>query len=66
MIDTVRAWLDADTHLVTTSTALGISPSATRKRLVRAEQALGRSLLHAPNARHELWLAIRALDLATG
>ncbi|MFY1693389.1 helix-turn-helix domain-containing protein [Plantactinospora sp. WMMB782] len=63
---TVRAWLAADTNLSATSAALGISVSATRKRLVRAEQALGRSLLHAPDARHELWLALRAIDLADG
>ncbi|GAB3982722.1 helix-turn-helix domain-containing protein [Plantactinospora veratri] len=64
--ETVRAWLAADTSLAATSTVLGVSVSATRKRLARAEQALGRSLLHAPDARHELWLAIRALELAEG
>ncbi|MGI5149200.1 helix-turn-helix domain-containing protein [Plantactinospora sp. CA-294935] len=64
--ETVRAWLAADTNLSATSAGLGISVSATRKRLVRAEQALGRSLVHAPDARHELWLALRAVELADG
>ncbi|MGX7674721.1 helix-turn-helix domain-containing protein [Plantactinospora sp. DSM 117369] len=65
-LETVRAWLAADTNLSATSAGLGISVSATRKRLARAEQALGRSLLHAPDARHELWLALRAVELADG
>ncbi|GIG92434.1 helix-turn-helix domain-containing protein [Plantactinospora endophytica] len=64
--ETVRAWLAADTNLAATSAVLGISQSATRKRLARAEQALDRSLLHAPDARHELWLALRATELADG
>ncbi|GAA3770939.1 hypothetical protein GCM10022225_67530 [Plantactinospora mayteni] len=63
-LETVRAWLAADTNLSATSAVLGISVSATRKRLARSEQALGRSLLHAPDARHELWLALRAIELA--
>ncbi|SEF37770.1 PucR C-terminal helix-turn-helix domain-containing protein [Amycolatopsis pretoriensis] len=61
-IETVRAWLRADTRLPATASALGISAPAARKRLARIERALGRSLLHAPSARHELWLAMRALD----
>ncbi|MFC6023290.1 helix-turn-helix domain-containing protein [Plantactinospora solaniradicis] len=63
MLDTVRIWLDAETNLAATSATLGISPSATRKRLYRAEQALGRSLLDVPSVRHELWLAMRALGM---
>jgi hypothetical protein len=59
--ETIRAWLRADTRLPATAAALGISAPATRKRLTRIEQALGRSLLHAPSAKHELWLAMRAL-----
>ncbi|MEW2374903.1 helix-turn-helix domain-containing protein [Micromonospora sp. NPDC047812] len=59
---TVRAWLRADGRLPGTAAALGISVSAVRKRLGRAEQALGRSLLRGPSARHELWLALRILD----
>jgi sugar diacid utilization regulator len=60
-IETIRAWLRADTRLPATAAALGISAPATRKRLARIEQALGRSLLHAPSAKHVLWLAMRAL-----
>jgi sugar diacid utilization regulator len=60
-VETARAWLRADTRLTATAAALGISAPATRKRLTRIEQALGRSLLHMPSARHELWLAMRAL-----
>ncbi|WP_218133606.1 helix-turn-helix domain-containing protein [Lentzea fradiae] len=59
--ETVRAWLRADTRLSTTASALGISAPAARKRLTRVEHALGRSLLHSPSVRHELWLALRAL-----
>ncbi|MEA5360469.1 helix-turn-helix domain-containing protein [Amycolatopsis sp., V23-08] len=61
--ETIRAWLRADTRLPATAAALGISPPAARKRLARIEQALGRSLLHAPSAKHELWLAMRTLGL---
>ncbi|GAA3707483.1 helix-turn-helix domain-containing protein [Streptomyces tremellae] len=60
-LDAVRAWLRAGTRLAEAAAALGISPPGLRKRLVRAEDALGRSLLHAPSATHELWLAFRAL-----
>ncbi|MFG3713392.1 helix-turn-helix domain-containing protein [Micromonospora sp. NPDC047730] len=59
---TVRAWLRAEARLPDTAAALGVSVSAVRKRLGRAEQALGRSLLRGPSARHELWLALRTLD----
>ncbi|MER0246052.1 helix-turn-helix domain-containing protein [Streptomyces sp. HSW2009] len=59
--DTVRAWLRADAKLSPAASALGISLPGARKRLTRAEEALGRSLLHAPSAKHELWLAMRAL-----
>jgi hypothetical protein len=58
---TIRTWLRADTRLPATAAALDISAPATRKRLARIEQALGRSLLHMPSAKHELWLAMRAL-----
>jgi len=60
-IETIRAWLRADTRLPATAAALDISAPATRKRLTRIEQTLGRSLLHMPSAKHELWLAMRAL-----
>ncbi|MCF3964182.1 helix-turn-helix domain-containing protein, partial [Streptomyces fuscigenes] len=59
--DAVAAWLRADTRLAEAAGALGLSPPGLRKRLVRAEEALGRSLLQAPSAAHELWLAFTAL-----
>ncbi|WP_432586917.1 helix-turn-helix domain-containing protein [Streptomyces sp. HD1123-B1] len=59
--ETVRAWLRADARLPATASALGISLPGTRKRLAKAEDALGRSLLRAPSAKYELWLAMRAL-----
>ncbi|MFF5094350.1 MULTISPECIES: helix-turn-helix domain-containing protein [Actinosynnema] len=56
-VETVLAWLRADARLPATASALAISAPATRKRLTKVERALGRSLLHAPSAKHELWLA---------
>jgi hypothetical protein len=41
---------------------LGISARAVHRRLVRAEQRLGRSLLGAPSARHDVLMALRAQD----
>ncbi len=60
-LETIRAWLRADARLPAAATALGISLPGARKRLTRAEDALGRSLLTAPSAKYELWLAMRAL-----
>ncbi|WP_055548402.1 CdaR family transcriptional regulator [Streptomyces sp. NBRC 110028] len=59
--ESVRAWLRADARLPAAASALGISLPGARKRLTRAEDALGRSLLSAPSAKYELWLATRAL-----
>ncbi|MEU6756468.1 helix-turn-helix domain-containing protein [Streptomyces sp. NPDC046685] len=61
---TVRAWLDHDAQLVPTAAALGISVPGARKRLTRIEALLERSLLQSPSARHDLWLAHRAEELA--
>ncbi|MDX3225986.1 PucR family transcriptional regulator [Streptomyces sp. ME19-01-6] len=58
--ETVRAWLRADARLPAAAAALGISLPGARKRLARAEEVLGRSLLRAPSAKYELWLAVRA------
>ncbi|MDW6060328.1 helix-turn-helix domain-containing protein [Streptomyces sp. FXJ1.4098] len=58
--ETVRAWLRADARLPAAASALGISLPGARKRLARAEEVLGRSLLRAPSAKYELWLALRA------
>jgi sugar diacid utilization regulator len=61
---TLRTWLERDARLSATADALGVSVPGARKRLTRLEQTLGRSLLRPPSARHDLWLAFRAADLA--
>jgi sugar diacid utilization regulator len=61
LLETLRAWLDADARLDLTATALGLSVPATRKRLLRVEGIIGRSLLTRPSARYDLALAFRAL-----
>jgi sugar diacid utilization regulator len=60
---TLRAWLDSNARLSATAAVLGISVAAARKRFARLEQLLQRSLLHAPSARHDLWLALHAAEL---
>ncbi|MFF8613573.1 helix-turn-helix domain-containing protein [Streptomyces sp. NPDC015350] len=62
--ETLRTWLECEARTAATAAALGISVPGVRKRLTRLESALGRSLLQAPSARYDLWLAFRALDLA--
>jgi sugar diacid utilization regulator len=61
---TLRAWLDNDSRLRATADTLGISVPGTRKRLCRLEQLMQRSLLQSPSARHDLWLALRAQQVA--
>jgi hypothetical protein len=61
---TLRAWLDNDARVGATAHALGVSVPGARKRLCRLEQILHRSILQPPSARHDLWLALRAADLA--
>jgi sugar diacid utilization regulator len=58
----LRTWLDNNARLSTTAVALGLSVPGARKRIQRIEQLLERPLLHAPEARHELYMAIRAID----
>ncbi|MGW2084600.1 helix-turn-helix domain-containing protein [Streptomyces sp. NPDC001880] len=62
--ETLRAWLRCEAQLAATAEALGISVPGIRKRLTRLESVLGRSLLQAPSARYDLWLAFRSLDAA--
>jgi len=62
--ETLTTWLRLDARIGHTATALSISTSAVRKRLTRGEALLKRSLLRSPSAIHDLWLALRALDLA--
>lgn len=59
-LETVRVWLDHDTRLGPTAAALGISVPGARKRLTRIENVLERSLLQAPSAKYDLWLALKA------
>ncbi|MFF2326673.1 MULTISPECIES: helix-turn-helix domain-containing protein [unclassified Streptomyces] len=61
---TLRTWLACEAQLGPTAAALGLSVPGARKRLTRLESTLERSLLQAPSARYDLWLAFRALDLA--
>ncbi|MEU7554204.1 helix-turn-helix domain-containing protein [Streptomyces sp. NPDC044571] len=62
--ETVRVWLRHDAQLAPTTAALGISVPGARKRLTRVEALLERSLLRSPSARHDLWPAQRAEELA--
>jgi sugar diacid utilization regulator len=59
---TLRVWLACNARLEDTAYALGISAGGVRKRLIRAEQDLGRSLLSGPSARYPLYFAIRIHD----
>ncbi|MFF4179926.1 helix-turn-helix domain-containing protein [Streptomyces sp. NPDC001750] len=61
---TLRVWLDCEAQLAGTAAELGISVPGARKRLTRLESVLQRSLLQAPSARYDLWLAFRALEIA--
>ncbi|MFI0479521.1 helix-turn-helix domain-containing protein [Actinomadura sp. 9N215] len=62
LLDTLRCWLDGNANLKTAAAALGISVPGLRKRLVRAETLIGRSLLGAPSVRYDLWLALHVHD----
>ncbi|MDA3647899.1 helix-turn-helix domain-containing protein [Saccharopolyspora indica] len=61
-LTTLRTWLGCDARLEETAVALGISVPGARKRLLRIEGILGRSLLNGPSARYDVVLALRALD----
>lgn len=62
MLTTLRAWLANNASLEATATSIGISVAGTRKRLLRIESMLQRSLLHGPSARYDLWHALRVHD----
>jgi sugar diacid utilization regulator len=64
LAETLTAWLRLDARIGPTANALSISESAVRKRLTRSEALLKRSLLRSPSAVHDLWLALRVLELA--
>ena len=55
--DSVRAWLAHDARVAPAAAVLGISAPALRKRLLRVEELLQRSLLESPSAKYDLWLA---------
>jgi sugar diacid utilization regulator len=62
LLATVRAWLANNARLEATAGELGLSVTGVRKRLNRVEKLLQRSLLDGLCARHDLWLALRAVD----
>lgn len=62
LLDTVRAWLAADTRPEATAVALSLSERGVRRRLERAEERLGRSLTGGPSARYDVLLALRIRD----
>ncbi|MFE3451927.1 helix-turn-helix domain-containing protein [Nonomuraea sp. NPDC059194] len=62
LLETLRTWLSSNARLDMTASVLGLSVPATRKRLVRIEGVLARSLLNAPSARYDMVLAFRILD----
>lgn len=64
-VQTVRVWLAHDASVAATATAMGVSASAVRKRLLRVSRVLGRALLKLPGARHDLWLALLVYDRST-
>jgi sugar diacid utilization regulator len=62
LLETLQTWLRSNARLDTTASMLGLTVPAVRKRLVRVEGILSRSLLNAPSARHDAVLAFRILD----
>ncbi|KAA9107683.1 PucR family transcriptional regulator [Microbacterium rhizomatis] len=60
LIDTLRAWLDADGSHEASARALGVHRHTVRARIGLAERVLGRDL-GTFAARAELWAALRAL-----
>ncbi|MDT0302458.1 helix-turn-helix domain-containing protein [Streptomonospora wellingtoniae] len=59
---TLHTWLDCDANLESTAAELRVSPTGVRKRLVKLENALGRSLLKGPSARYDLAIAMSVAD----
>lgn len=62
LCQTARTWLAEDAQVERAAAALGVSAPAVRKRLIRVEKMIGRSLLGAPSARFDLVLALRSWD----
>ncbi len=61
LVETLRAWLDADCSHEASARALGVHRHTIRARLTLIERALGRDLA-VFSTRAELWTALRALD----
>jgi sugar diacid utilization regulator len=66
LMGTLRSWLRNNARLEDTAADLGVSVVGARKRLVRIENLLGRSLLNGPSARYDLYLALRVLRRTAG
>ena len=61
LVETLRAWLDADCSHEATAQALGVHRHTVRTRLALIERVLARDLSSFAT-RAELWAALRALD----
>lgn len=59
LLTTLRTWLSSNARLGPAARSLGISTPGIRKRLLRLEKILRRSLLEGPSARYDLLLALR-------
>jgi PucR-like helix-turn-helix protein len=59
MVETLRAWLDAQGSVPDMATRLGVHPQTVRYRMRQLELSLG-ELLHDPRQRFELELVLRA------
>ncbi|MGM1064417.1 helix-turn-helix domain-containing protein [Saccharothrix sp. Mg75] len=59
LLTTVRTWFRHDLRTAPAATELGISAHGLRKRLIRVEELLGRSLLIGPSVRYDLHHALR-------
>jgi sugar diacid utilization regulator len=62
LLTTLRVWLHNNARLEDTAATVGVSVPGVRKRLLRIEEILGRSLLNGPSARYDLLLALRIHD----
>ncbi|TDC52520.1 PucR family transcriptional regulator [Actinomadura sp. KC345] len=62
LLSTLRSWLDNDASMSAAAAAMRISAPGLRKRLRRIEELIERSLLAAPSARYDLWIALRVHD----
>ena len=59
LVETLRAWLDADASHESAARALGVHRHTVRSRVAHAERILGHELASFP-ARARLWAALRA------